>query len=162
MNFHDELTEELKKYGVDMLADDKIAETFRHYVEQDPLDISFFAEYGNLALVFFYEQSQQPEELRKLDGLAFQFVSKTGAPPVYAIGISKAALDKGAAYLKKLWAHECAHVLHGIDHRAHDSRFREILRLLDPVYKEAAERPNDQKPQKAPERAQERSDPIHM
>ena len=161
MVIHDELISELKKYGVVML-DDKTAETFRHYVEQDPLDISFFAEYGNLALVFFYEQSQQPEELSKLDGMAFQFVSKTGAPPVYAIGISKAALDKGAAYVKKLWAHECSHVLHGIDHRAHDSRFREILRLLNTAYKEAAERPNDQKPQKAPERAQERSDPIHM
>lgn len=129
MAFHSNLIAELEKYGVVMCSDDQLAQRFREYIADSPCSVEFMAEHG-LSLVFFFNQSEQPEELTKFDGLCFKFDHSNGGPVVYAIGLSVKAIERGREYANETWLHECAHVLHGLDHQAHDSRFREILRAL--------------------------------
>ncbi len=126
---------ELEKWGVVPLHDNKLAQNFFKYVSACPCSIDFMGAHG-LSVIFFYDRTEQPDKWKNHGGMCWKFDHETEAS-LYAIGISKQTIERGKQRTVETFLHECAHVLHGKDHRAHDDRFRDLLKVLIDEYNKA-------------------------
>jgi len=122
-----------------------------------------------LKLIYVYDMQAQDESRREQDATIWKNVTLDGRGTWYAIGISYQALSVGRDYAVLVFLHELAHLFTDCieDHTAAfhaylDELLTEYNRANGTAIKNDYFGLSDQKPQKAPERAQERSDPIHM
>lgn len=137
LNSYADLFKALDGTGVVILHDNTLADTLRGYLRDCPIDIPFMAEHG-LSLVFFYDQTAQPEKWRHYMGMCFQ-VKHEEPPDEFCIGISSQRMAAGKDAVIETWLHEAAHVFHGSDVTAHDYRFHELHKALMEACKEGAE-----------------------
>ena len=135
MTVDEKMIEELQKWGIVSLNDDVITREFTDHIGDGPPSCDFMDGYG-LHMIYLYDRKEQPAEFKKYGGMCWRFDHETEAP-LYAIGISKQTIECGQQSTVEMFLHECAHVLHGKDHRAHDDRFRDLLKVLVDEYNKA-------------------------
>lgn len=135
MTADEKMIQELKEWGVVSLDNNEIARLFMDHIGDGPPSCDFMDKFG-LHVIFFYDRQEQPDEWKKHGGMCWRFDHETEAP-LYAIGISKQTIERGKQRTVETFLHECAHVLHGKDHRAHDDRFRDLLKVLVDEYNKA-------------------------
>ena len=126
---------ELEKWGVFPMNNDETAQLFLDYIGDGPPNCDFMGKY-RLCLVFFYDRNEQPAKWKHYGGMCWKFEHET-EQPLYAIGISKQTIERGKQKTVEMFLHECAHALHGVDHRAHDERFHDLLKVLVDEYNKA-------------------------
>lgn len=142
----------------------------RKYLRQPMEVLREEVESTPLSLLFLYDQERQSvEDFRECDGRANVTTEPSGAA-FASIAMSTQALAEGEDYFVFLFAHELAHLMLPIRYNHEDTYHSVLDFLLDKINKATGKKikndylelPESQKPHKARERAQERSDPIHM
>ena len=132
----DHFNSELSRWGVIRLKDNELANRFLEYTKDSPSNIEFMIEHDLLLTVFFYDREMQPNKWRLYGGMCWRYELESGKA-AYGIGISKQTIERGKRKTVEMFLHECAHALHGVDHRAHDERFHDLLKVLVDEYNKA-------------------------
>lgn len=101
-------------------------ETAKRYLRDMP--VVFPELVGELSAIYLYRQGEQEtERLRKSDAIIWKDVTLDGFGPLYAVGISLEAVERGSKYTKFVFLHELCHIrVSGV----HSLAFRQQLNRM--------------------------------